>query len=74
MNIDAASQTDSRIGTEGVSAQELQEHVARTVKGIVSQRGKMHNPVTGSGGMLLGTIKEFGPLASRETELKKATL
>jgi len=27
---------------------------------IVNQRGKMQNPVTGSGGMLLGTVKEIG--------------
>jgi L-erythro-3,5-diaminohexanoate dehydrogenase len=28
---------------------------------IVRSRGKMHNPVTGSGGMLLGTVAEVGP-------------
>ncbi len=28
---------------------------------IVSSRGKMHNPVTGSGGMLIGTVEEVGP-------------
>jgi L-erythro-3,5-diaminohexanoate dehydrogenase len=28
---------------------------------IVRERGKMHNPVTGSGGMLVGTIEEVGP-------------
>jgi L-erythro-3,5-diaminohexanoate dehydrogenase len=27
---------------------------------IVRTRGKMHNPVTGSGGMLVGTVKELG--------------
>jgi L-erythro-3,5-diaminohexanoate dehydrogenase len=72
LNIDAAS-FKQIVGSapEGVSAQELQEHVARTVKGIVSQRGKMHNPVTGSGGMLLGTIKEFGPLAPRRDGAKE---
>ena len=26
---------------------------------IVAQRGKMHNPVTGSGGVLIGTVQEF---------------
>ncbi len=26
---------------------------------IVSQRGKMHNPVTGSGGVLIGTVREI---------------
>src|SRR4051795_12255725 len=28
---------------------------------IVRARGKMHNPVTGSGGMLVGTVDEAGP-------------
>jgi L-erythro-3,5-diaminohexanoate dehydrogenase len=28
---------------------------------IVRTRGKMHNPVTGSGGMLVGTVEEVGP-------------
>jgi L-erythro-3,5-diaminohexanoate dehydrogenase len=28
---------------------------------IVNERGKMQNPVTGSGGMLIGTVKEIGP-------------
>ena len=27
---------------------------------IVGSRGKMHNPVTGSGGMLVGTVEEVG--------------
>ncbi|SEG83528.1 L-erythro-3,5-diaminohexanoate dehydrogenase [Thermomonospora echinospora] len=28
---------------------------------IVRERGKMHNPVTGSGGMLVGVVEEAGP-------------
>src|SRR6185312_13316920 len=31
------------------------------VLGIVAERGKMQNPVTGSGGMLIGTVDEVGP-------------
>jgi L-erythro-3,5-diaminohexanoate dehydrogenase len=31
------------------------------VLAIVSERGKMQNPVTGSGGMLTGTVEETGP-------------
>ena len=38
----------------------MREEVAR----IIATRGKMHNPVTGSGGMLVGTVEEVGP-ASR---------
>jgi L-erythro-3,5-diaminohexanoate dehydrogenase len=29
--------------------------------GIVAERGKMQNPETGSGGMLVGTVEEVGP-------------
>ena len=28
---------------------------------IVRERGKLHNPVTNSGGMLYGTVVELGP-------------
>src|SRR5215472_14352003 len=31
------------------------------VLGIVAERGKMQNPVTGSGGMLTGVVEEAGP-------------
>ena len=33
----------------------------RAVLDIVTSRGKMQNPVTGSGGMLIGTVQEVGP-------------
>lgn len=33
----------------------------RAVLDIVAGRGKMQNPVTGSGGMLIGTVEEVGP-------------
>ncbi|WP_426567133.1 L-erythro-3,5-diaminohexanoate dehydrogenase [Angustibacter sp. McL0619] len=31
------------------------------VLAIIAERGKMQNPVTGSGGMLIGTVDEVGP-------------
>jgi len=31
------------------------------VLGIIDERGKMQNPETGSGGMLVGTVEEVGP-------------
>ena len=37
------------------------EGLRREVGGIVATRGKMHNPVTGSGGMLVGVVDEVGP-------------
>ncbi|HVF03364.1 MAG TPA: L-erythro-3,5-diaminohexanoate dehydrogenase, partial [Frankiaceae bacterium] len=33
----------------------------RAVLEIIRERGKMQNPVTGSGGMLLGVVEEVGP-------------
>ena len=35
--------------------------IAEAVRGIVARRGKMHNPVTGSGGILVGEVGEVGP-------------
>jgi L-erythro-3,5-diaminohexanoate dehydrogenase len=35
--------------------------VRSDVLAIIAERGKMQNPVTGSGGMLIGTVDEVGP-------------
>ena len=35
------------------------ERMGQHIMDIVSQRGKMHNPVTGSGGVLLGTVEQL---------------
>ncbi len=37
------------------------EPIRTQIERIVGDRGKMQNPVTGSGGMLLGTVAEIGP-------------
>ena len=37
------------------------ERVAERIRSIVAERGKMHNPVTHSGGMLIGRVAEVGP-------------
>jgi len=56
-----------RLNLDAASFRQLREEhgspdaVRRAVLGIVEERGKMHNPVTGSGGMLLGTVREVGP-------------
>ena len=60
LNLDAASyrqlaekhSTDGRVDGGAVRAEVLD---------IVATRGKMQNPVTGSGGMLIGTVEEVGP-------------
>ena len=60
LNLDAASYhqlarahtTDGRLDADAIRAEVLD---------IVAARGKMQNPVTGSGGMLIGTVEEVGP-------------
>lgn len=37
--------------------------IAQHIRQIVEERGKMQNPVTGSGGMLLGRVEDLGPKA-----------
>jgi L-erythro-3,5-diaminohexanoate dehydrogenase len=56
LNVDSASfkQISDTVGRDPVR---IGEEVAR----IVRERGKMHNPVTGSGGMLIGRVQEVGP-------------
>ena len=55
LNLDAASfrQLVTKHGGDGAK-------VRAEVLEIVAARGKMHNPVTGSGGMLIGTVAEVG--------------
>jgi L-erythro-3,5-diaminohexanoate dehydrogenase len=60
LNLDAASYrqlaekhtADGRLDGRALRAEVLE---------IVASRGKMQNPVTGSGGMLIGTVEEVGP-------------
>jgi L-erythro-3,5-diaminohexanoate dehydrogenase len=56
LNLDAASfrQLSEKHDGDG-------DAVRAEVLEIVRTRGKMHNPVTGSGGMLVGTVEEAGP-------------
>ena len=57
LNIDSASFHQMLEQANGDAAE-----VGRIVKSTVKKRGKQHNEVTGSGGMLLGTIAQSGPL------------
>jgi L-erythro-3,5-diaminohexanoate dehydrogenase len=56
LNLDAASfrQLSEKHGGDGAA-------VRAEVLEIVRTRGTMHNPVTGSGGMLIGVVDEVGP-------------
>jgi L-erythro-3,5-diaminohexanoate dehydrogenase len=56
LNVDAASfrQIEGAVGRDPAA-------IAAEVERIVRERGKLHNPVTGSGGMLIGRVAEVGP-------------
>jgi L-erythro-3,5-diaminohexanoate dehydrogenase len=56
LNLDAASfrQLFEQHHGDGPA---IREHVRQ----IVQTRGKMHNPITGSGGMFIGTVAQVGP-------------
>jgi L-erythro-3,5-diaminohexanoate dehydrogenase len=56
LNIDAASFTQIKKQANGDTGE-----IAKIMKAIVDSRGKHHNPVTGSGGMFIGTVKAIGP-------------
>ena len=55
LNIDSASFTQIKQACNN-DVSKMEEMIST----IVNQRGKMQNPVTGSGGMLIGTVKEIG--------------
>jgi L-erythro-3,5-diaminohexanoate dehydrogenase len=65
LNVDAASfiQVKELVGPDP-------EAIAAHMQAIVAERGKLHNPVTGSGGMLIGRVKEIGPEFPNEQGLK----
>jgi L-erythro-3,5-diaminohexanoate dehydrogenase len=66
LNIDSASfaQIVVEVGEDA-------DRVAQRITGIVAERGKMQNPVTGSGGMLLGTVVSRGSGYNTHPEVKE---
>src|SRR5581483_4840746 len=56
LNLDAASYRQI-VSAHGGDA----DKIRAAVLDIIGTRGKMQNPVTGSGGMLTGTVEEAGP-------------
>lgn len=56
LNIDSASFTQIKSVCNGDATK-----MEAMILSIVNERGKMQNPVTGSGGMLIGKVKEIGP-------------
>jgi L-erythro-3,5-diaminohexanoate dehydrogenase len=56
LNLDAASYRQLWVAHGGDG-----NAIRAAVLEIVAERGKMQNPVTGSGGMLVGVVDEVGP-------------
>lgn len=69
LNVDSASfhQIVDEVGGEEAA-------VAERIESIVAERGKMQNPVTGSGGMLLGRVRAIGPLYEGPAALAEGDL
>jgi L-erythro-3,5-diaminohexanoate dehydrogenase len=65
LNVDSASFTQIKEQAGGDP-----EKIKEIMLGIVAERGKHHNPVTGSGGMLIGTVAEIGEALKGKTDLK----
>lgn len=65
LNIDSASFTQIEEQAGGDEAK-----IAEIMMGIVAEKGKHQNPVTGSGGMLIGTVEKVGPALEGKIDLK----
>ncbi|GAC1338676.1 MAG: L-erythro-3,5-diaminohexanoate dehydrogenase [Myxococcales bacterium] len=64
LNVDAASFRQIEAEAKGEP-----QRIAARVAEIVRVRGKLHNPATGSGGMLIGRVAEVGPQHPARGEL-----
>jgi len=65
LNIDSASFTQIKEQAGGD-----EEKIVEIMKGIVADKGKHQNPVTGSGGMLIGTVEKIGSALKGKIDLK----
>ncbi|SEF93870.1 L-erythro-3,5-diaminohexanoate dehydrogenase [Caloramator fervidus] len=65
LNIDSASFTQIKEEQGGDI-----EKIKKRILEIVNERGKMQNPVTGSGGMLIGIVEKIGDALVGKTDLK----
>jgi len=65
LNIDSASFTQINQQAKGDK-----KEIAKIMLDIVAKQGKHRNPVTGSGGMLLGTVEKIGDALVGKTDLK----
>ena len=62
-----------RLILDSTSARQLagQTSPGGEIAAIIKRRGKMHNPTTNSGGVLLGTVLEIGPESPLRQQLKE---
>ena len=65
LNIDSASFTQISDACGGDETK-----IGEMIMGIVAERGKQQNPVTGSGGMFIGTVKQIGEDLEGKIDLK----
>jgi len=65
LNIDSASFTQLK-----EEAHDDMEKVKKKILNIVNEKGKMQNPVTGSGGMLIGKVEQIGEALAGRIDLK----
>lgn len=61
LNVDAASFVQMEKAASEAGETDVEAGVVRRVLETVGARGKQHNPVTGSGGMLLGRVLQLAP-------------
>ncbi len=66
LNIDSASFTQLKEEAKGDI-----EKVKAKIMEIVNERGKMQNPVTGSGGMLIGKVEKIGDSLKGKVKIKE---
>ena len=64
LNIDSASFTQLKQVTKGDI-----EKIKELIIAIVDEKGKMQNPVTGSGGMLIGKVEAIGDALTNKIDL-----
>lgn len=65
LNVDSASFTQILEQAKGD-----EEEIKKIMLDNVAKQGKHKNPVTGSGGMLIGTVEKIGPALEGKTDLK----
>lgn len=65
LNVDAASFTQIKEQAGGDEAK-----IKEIIMGLVEKNGKLKNPVTGSGGMFIGTVDKIGEALEGKRDLK----